>query len=68
MSDLSPVPPEPHKFPIPSVNVPVGDLHTLLTDLGIQGVTRQGNKTWATFASDPPSRVRDEIMRRVKKP
>ena len=67
MSDL-PIPPEPHRFPFPNADTKVGDLHALLADLGIQGVTRQGERTWVTFAAEPPPQVRGEIVRRIKKP
>ena len=63
---LLPVPPEPHRLLLPNVDTSVGDLHALLADLGIQGVTRQGDKTWVTFADSPPLSIAREIVRRVR--
>ena len=60
------IPPKPHRFPLPNVLSPVGELHALLADLGIQGVTRQGDKTWVTFADSPPLSKAREIVRRVR--
>lgn len=66
MSKWEAVPPEPHRFPLPNVSASVGDLHTLLADFGIQGVTSQEGKTWVTFAGPPAPHVIQEIVRRVR--
>ena len=63
---MIPISAEPHRFPLPNVSAPVGELHALLSELGIQGVTRQGDKTWVTFADAPPLSKAREIVRRVR--
>ena len=58
--------PSLHVFPLPNVDAAIGDLHVLLADLGIRGVSRHGGKTWLTFAAAPPLSKAREIVRRVR--
>ena len=67
MNKQLPVLSQPYVFYLPdNVTDDVGALHTLLADLGIQGVTRQDGTCYVAFTQEPPPNIRGEIMRRLK--